>query len=121
MIIFPSFGGSRHPVQNQGMDNKVAMHVPFDQLAPELRVFYSLAATSAMLGLNPSLEAIQVAADSISISRVWDDYQFSPPDALEFFKNSERLEPYLLHFAVKNPKFWCRRLAARRSPRLDCN
>lgn len=101
------------------MDNQVTMHVPFVELAPELRFFYSLAVTSAILRLSLNLEAIQVTADSVSISRVWDDYQFTPADALEFFKDSERLEPYLVHFAVKDPNFWCRRLAARRSSRRN--
>lgn len=103
----------------KSMDNQAAMHVPFAELAPELRFFYSLAVMSATLGISPYLQAIQVAASSISATRVWDDCKFTPADALEFFRNSERLEPYLVHFAVKDPNFWCPRLAPRTSARRN--
>lgn len=60
---------------------------------------------------------MQVAEDKISLSQIWDDYKFTPADALNFFHDAGRLEPYLIHLAVKAPNFWCPQLATRRSPR----
>ncbi|MFP5209693.1 MAG: hypothetical protein ACLGRW_10430 [Acidobacteriota bacterium] len=91
-------------------------HVPFAQLAPEERFFYLLAVKSATLHLGPYLEAMQVDGD-VSVSRVWDEYKFTPADAVDFFHDADRLEPYLLHFVVKDPHFWVPRLAAGRRPR----
>ena len=91
-------------------------HVPFAQLAPEERFFYLLAVKSATLHLGPYLEAMQVDGD-VSVSRVWDEYKFTPADAVDFFHDADRLEPYLVHFVVKDPNFWVPRLAAGRRPR----
>ena len=94
-------------------------HVPFAQLAPELRFIYGLAATAAILQLGPYLEAIQATVSNASVIRIWDEYKFTPADALGFFHDAARLEPYLVHFAVKDPGFWCPRIAARRSLRRN--
>ena len=94
------------------MDFQDNVHVTFAQLTPELRAFYSLAATAAMRHLSPYLEAIQVPVGNISLSRIWDDYQFTPADTVDFLHDPERLELYLVHFVVKDPEFWCPRLAA---------
>lgn len=101
------------------MNAKDNVHVPFAQLAPELRFFYWFAATVAILQLGPSLEAIQVTVSKASVIRIWDEYKFTPRDALSFFQDAERLEPYLVHLAVKDPGFWCPRLAARKRPRRN--
>ena len=93
------------------------VHVPFAQLAPELRFIYGLAASAAILQLGPCLEAIQTTVSNASVIRIWDEYKFTPADALSFCHDASRLEPYLVHFAVKDPGFWCPRLAARRSRR----
>ena len=98
------------------MNAKNNTHVPFAQLAPEERFFSLLAATSATLHLGPYLAAIQVDED-VNVGRVWDEYKFTPADAVDFFGNPERLEPYLIHFAVKDPGFWVPKLAARSRPR----
>jgi hypothetical protein len=99
------------------MDANDNIYVPFAQLPSATRFFYLLAMKSAILHLRPILTALQVVVEDVSESRLWDDYKFTPADAAEFFYNSESLEPYLIHCAVKNPNFWCSRLAARRSPR----
>ena len=101
------------------MDIQDNLHVPFAQLAPELRFIYGLAATAAILQLGPCLEAIQTTVSNASVIRIWDEYQFTPADALSFFHDAARLEPYLVHSAVKDPGYWCPRLAAKRSPRRN--
>ncbi|HEV2132628.1 MAG TPA: hypothetical protein VGR47_00050 [Terracidiphilus sp.] len=103
------------------MDTQDNVHVPFAQLEPELQCFYSLAMMSALTRVGVYLDAIQADAASISASRIWDDYRFTPADALNFFENVERLAPYLLHFAIKDPKYWCPRLAARMRRRRNLN
>ncbi len=96
------------------------VHVPFAELGPELRFFYGLAAQAAIVNLRPYLAAIQVVVGDDVVRRVWDEYTLMPADAAEFYENPERLEPYLLHCAVKDPDFWCPRLAALRRPRRRC-
>jgi hypothetical protein len=98
------------------MDIQVNAHVPFAQLAPEHRFFYGLATQAAILHLRPCLAAIQLVIGDDVVRRVWDKYTFTPADAAGFFEKPERLEPYLVHFAIKDPDFWCPRLAARRIP-----
>jgi hypothetical protein len=92
-------------------------HVPFAQLAPEHRFFYGIAAQAAILHLRPYLAAIQLVIGEDVVRRAWDEYKFTPADAAGFFENPERLEPYLLHCAIKDPDFWCPKLAALRRPR----
>lgn len=76
-------------------------------------------AVGAVLSVSPYLAAMQVDASDIEFIRVWDDFMFTPDDALAFFENSERLEPFLVHFAVKDPRFWCPRLATRTGHRRN--
>lgn len=99
------------------MKTKDNSHVPFAQLKPEEQLLYRLATKVAVLFLQPCLAAIEVAGEEIRIDRVWDEYKFARTDVVDFFDNPKRLEPFLVHFAVKDPDFWCPRLDARRSPR----
>lgn len=99
------------------MNAKERSHVPFAQLTPEHRFFYGLAAQAAILHLRPYLAAIQLVIGDDVVRRLWGEYTLTPADAAEFYENPEGLEPYLLHCAVKDPDFWCPRLAA---PRRRC-
>jgi hypothetical protein len=111
-----SFGWRLCWPQNYEMNAKENAHVPFAQLSAEKRFFFLLAVKSATLHLRPVLAALQVVIEDVCLSRVWDEYNFTPADAVDFFGAPERLEPYLVHYVVKDPLFWCPRLAARRSP-----
>ena len=105
------------------MSTQDGVHVPYAELAPELGVFYRLAAMAAINCLRPYLAAIQADINSISLPRVWNEYKFTPADAPGFFENPERLEPFLVHFVIKDPDFWCPRLEAleaRRRHRRNC-
>lgn len=104
-------------IQNVDMNIVSDSHVPFAQLAPEHRFFYGLAAQAAIVNLRTYLAATQLVANDVIVRRVWDEYKFTPADALHFFQYPGRLEPFLIHSAVKDPKFWCPRLAARRRSR----
>ena len=101
------------------MSTQDNVHVPYAELALERRLVYRLAATAAINCIRPYLAALQVDPDSISLSRVWDEYKFAPADAPEFFEKPGRLDPFLVHFVVKDPRFWCPRLEALEVRRKD--
>lgn len=116
-FILCPFGWRLGWAQALGMSTQDNVHVPYAELALERRLFYRLAATASINCIRLYLAALQVDPDSISLSRVWDEYKFTPADAPEFFENTKRLEAFLVHFVVKDPRFWGPRLEARRRRR----